>query len=169
MRKSGNSRFSIICTVVEPQFGSILEGMKKKAVKVHTTPSPEPYTFEQLVDGQGAFIHPSGEHMYQVCCDCGSAHSIKLTVVSADEIEVLFFKHQALTKAARAKKGNTNGILVDAEVYEALISFAEGLGRGAAFRRLPKKLQREIQVLGRGALNKQRSFEELVKSGDFLS
>lgn len=107
--------------------------------------------------------------MAQVCCDCGSAHSIKLTVVSADEIEVLFFKHRALTKAAREKKGNTNGVLVDADVYEALINVAEGLSRGTAFKNLPKKLQRDIQTLGKGALNKQRFFEELVKSGDFLS
>ena len=140
--------------------------MKRKTLKPKVS---EPYTFEQMVDGEGAFIHPSGEHMYQVCCDCGSAHSIKLVVLNAEEIEVTFFKHKALTKAARAEKDNTNGILVSPDVYKALIDLSKVLSTWPGTKQVPKKLRQEMQVLGKALLSKQNEFEAIVKSGDFLS
>ena len=119
--------------------------------------------FEQLVDG-AMFIHQSGEHYSQSCCDCGSAHNIKLTVISAEEIEVQLYKNIGLTRESR-RVGGQNGVLFEPKVYEALMLVCRSL----AYKKLPKKTRKEIRILAKWVLEAQEQFDKDVKSGEFLS
>jgi len=128
---------------------------------------PKPQRFEQLVDG-AMFIQPSGEHFSQVCCDCGSAHNIKATVINAEEIEIQLYKNLKLTKEARAE-GGQNGMLLAPNVYEAVIVLCKALSNWPKNTKFPKGYRKDMRSLASDLLKMQETFGTAVKSGDFLS
>ena len=116
-----------------------------------------PYSkYDQIVDGT-SFIHESGKHLTQACCDCGSAHNIKLTVLNEEEIEVEYYKNKKATADFRAM--TTHGVLISDELSRALPEVLRLLQRGS--------YARAKAVLNR-ALKEERGFQQLYASGDFL-
>ncbi len=112
--------------------------------------------FDQMYEGSN-FIHPSGEHLRHLCCDCGRGHNIKLTVVNAEDISVEYFANQPLTKEAR--KMGANGRIISQRMYPVLIALMEAT-KGKERKRLLKQLKEEYVA--------SRYFLTEVENGEVL-
>jgi hypothetical protein len=142
--------------------------MAKKAPK---PPAEKPAAFDQLVDGM-AFIHQSGEHMGHTCCDCGSSHNIRMTIINDEEIEVQYFKNASLTRLAR--QTGVNGVLVTADFYKSLVDLSEilkGWPKATVIEKDAKqykKLRKTVRRLAKKISEDQHEFETWFKAGDYL-
>ena len=116
-----------------------------------------PYAeYDQLLH-DSAFVQESGKHFTHACCDCGSAHNIKLTVLNEEEIEVQYFKNQKATADFRSMR--THGILISESLSRSLPQLIDLLAR---------RKNKEARRLLKRALKLERDFQQIYASGDFL-
>ena len=113
--------------------------------------------YDQLVNGE-AFIHENGTYFTHACCDCGSAHSINLTVLNAEEIEVRYTKNQKASADFRSM--HTNGVLISERLSRSLPHLLDLMRR---------KKNKEARRLLKSILKDEKDFQHLYASGDYLS
>jgi hypothetical protein len=103
------------------------------------------------------WVQESGKHFTHACCDCGSAHNVKLVVLNEEEVEVTYYKNQKATADFRAMP--TFGVLISESLSRALPMVMDHLGR---------KQHKKARRILKAALRREVEFQQLYASGDFL-
>lgn len=104
-----------------------------------------------------SWIQESGTHFTHACCDCGSAHNVKLSVLNEEEIEVQYFKNQKATADFRAME--THGILISEQLSRAL---------PVLLTLIEKRKNKDARRLLKRVLKRERDFQQRYANGDFL-